>query len=334
MKKALITGIAGQDGSYLAEFLLDKNYEVYGLLRKDTSKQNIGHIINRVKLFFVDLNNNFNYESILKKIQPNEIYNLASQSRPSESWVRNVETLQLNSLSAINLFDSVRNICPEAKIYQSSSSEMFGNSQSLSLDENSLFNPQNPYAASKLLTYNMANIYRSRYNLFIANGVLFNHESERRPLHFISQKIAFGAACAVFGIKNSIQVNEFGAPLISNGKLKIGNLDSGRDWGYAQDFIRAMWLMLQSYSSENYVIGTGIFHTIQDLCDVAYQHVGMNWSDHIILDPEFSRSDDQFKIIANPSKARKNLNWEPAVKFEDMIIKMVEANIGLLKTTI
>ena len=269
--------------------------------------------------------------SAVQDAKPDEIYNLASQSRPSESWVRAPETLLVNGLGAIRLFEAVRHTCPACKVYQASSSEMFGQASIAPQNEQTPFNPVNPYAAAKVYAHQMARIYRESYGLYIASGILFNHESERRPLHFLTQKVAYGAACAALGILNSPDLNEMGRPIVQNGKLALGNLKISRDWGYAGDFVRAMWLVLQQESPGDFVIGTGQMHTLQDLCESAYHCVDKDWRESVVSDSTLFRPLETGQTLADPSKARKQLGWKPIVSFEDMVHKMVDAQTMRLK---
>lgn len=333
VKRALITGITGQDGSFLAELLLQKGYQVFGLVRRESwyRPNNASHLADKVKIIFGDVTDGLDVASALQDAQPDEVYNLASQSRPGESWARAPETLQVNGLAAIRLFEAVRHHHRACKVYHASSSEMFGRSIGVSQNEQTPFNPVNPYAAAKVYAHQMAKIYRESYGLYIACGILFNHESERRPLHFLTQKVAYGAACAALGIENSPDRNEVGNPIVNNGKLALGNLLISRDWGYATDFVHAMWLMLQRDEPDDYVIGTGQLHTLQELCEIAYTSVGQNWEKSVYSDPAFVRPLELGQSLANPQKAHGQLGWFPTISFDDMIKKMVDAQIVRLK---
>ena len=334
MKRALITGITGQDGSFLAEFLLERGYKVFGFARSESWAQpnNASHLSTKIHVLFGDMSEGADIYSALQESRPDEIYNLASQSRPGASWVRAPETLMINGMGAIRLFEAVRHSCPKAHIYHASSSEMFGNVKCIPQNEETPFNPANPYAAAKVYAHQMVKIYRESFGLFICSGILFNHESERRPLHFVTQKIAYGAACAALGIKNSIELNERGFPIVTRGKLSLGNLDVARDWGCAIDFVRAMWLMLQQDHPDDFVVGTGQLHTLRQLCEFAYARVGLNWQDHVVSDPELVRPMETGQTLADASKARRVLNWVPTVGFEEMVGKMVDFQIDRLKT--
>ncbi len=334
MKKAFITGITGQDGSFLAEFLLEKGYEVFGLARRESwfRQNNASHLVDKVKVLFGDMAEGVDISSALQDVQPDEIYNLASQSRPGESWVRAPETLMINGMGAVRLFEAVRHACPQTRVYHASSSEMFGQAKCIPQNEDTSFNPANPYAAAKVYAHHMARIYRESYGTFISNGILFNHESERRPLHFVTQKIAYGAACAALNIQESLDLNERGQPIVSRGRLSLGNLEISRDWGHAADFVRAMWLMLQQDKPDDFVVGTGKLHTLRQLCEVAYDCVGLNWQDYVVSDPGLVRPMETGQTLADASKARKILNWEPAITFEQMVCKMVDAQIAKLES--
>ena len=333
MKRALITGITGQDGSFLAEFLLARGYAVYGLARRESwfRANNASHLAGRVEILFGDMTEGIDIASAVQDARPDEIYNLASQSRPGESWARAPETLMINGMAAIRLFETVRHACPAAKVYHASSSEMFGRTTGVAQDEDTPFNPQNPYAAAKVYAHQMARIYRESYGMFIATGILFNHESERRPLHFVTQKIAYGAACAALGIGDSPDLNERGRPIVEHGHLALGNLEVARDWGHARDFVRAMWLILQQGAADDFVVGTGIVHTLRDLCDAAYAHVGLDWRAHVVSDPALVRPLETGRTVANPARARARLGWEPEIGFGQMVHGMVDAQLARLR---
>ena len=333
MKRALITGITGQDGSFLAEFLLARGYAVYGLARRESwfRANNASHLAGRVEILFGDMTEGIDIASAVQDARPDEIYNLASQSRPGESWAHAPETLMINGMAAIRLFETVRHACPAAKVYHASSSEMFGRTTGVAQDEDTPFNPQNPYAAAKVYAHQMARIYRESYGMFIATGILFNHESERRPLHFVTQKIAYGAACAALGIGDSPDLNERGRPIVEHRHLALGNLEVARDWGHARDFVRAMWLILQQGTADDFVVGTGIVHTLRDLCDAAYAHVGLDWREHVVSDPALVRPLETGRTVANPARARARLGWEPEIGFAQMVHGMVDAQLARLR---
>ena len=332
-KRALITGITGQDGSYLAELLLSKGYDVGGIIRKTSHMlhANIAQIQHNLSLMQADLVDLVAVTQALKVFQPDEIYNLASQSAPSESFRQPFHTAEITALGAHRVFDAARDVCPHAKIYQASSSEMFGWVKQIPQNEDTPFNPANPYAAAKLYAHQIAAIYRKSYNMFISCGILFNHESPRRGLGFVTQKVAYAAACAKLGIRVSDHLNEEGEPIVMNGKVSLGNLDAKRDWGLAQDYVEAMWLMLQQDSPDDFVIGTGEVHTIRDLCVEAFEYVGKNWENYSLVDQRFVRPTETGPLVADSSKAKRALGWEPSTKFRDLVHIMVDANIQRLK---
>lgn len=334
MKKALITGITGQDGSFLAEWLLDKGYRVFGFARHESwyRPNCASHLADRIDMLFGDMAEGVDIASAVQDSRPDEIYNLASQSRPGESWARAPETLLINALGAVRLFEAVRHNCSNCRVYHASSSEMFGQSSAAPQNEDTPFNPMNPYAAAKVYAHQMARIYRQSYALFIANGILFNHESERRPLHFLTQKVAYGAACAGLGISDSPDRNEMGRPIVQHGKLALGNLNVARDWGYAGDFVSAMWLMLQQEEPGDFVVGTGQLHTLTDLCETAYRCVGRDWRDSVVSEPALVRPLESGQTLADPSKARRQLGWEPTVSFDEMVKRMVAAQMARLRS--
>nr|AUN37323.1 GDP-mannose 4,6-dehydratase [uncultured bacterium] len=334
MKTALVTGITGQDGSYLAEMLLDRGYKVYGFVRRENwfRPNNASHLADRVHVLFGDMAEGVDISTALQESRPDEVYNLASQSRPDESWARAAETLMINGMGAIRLFEAVRHVCPRARVYQASSSEMFGDVVDTPQNEATPFRPANPYAASKVYAHEMVRIYRRSYGLFICSGIAFNHESERRPLHFVTQKIAYGAACASLGIRRSRDLNECGRPIVDEGRLALGNLDTARDWGHSSDFVRAMWLMLQRPEADDFVVGTGQRHTLRELCQVAYAAVGLDWQDHVGRDPALERPMETGHTVADARKARSVLKWEPTISFEQMVRKMVDAQVARLQS--
>lgn len=332
-KKALITGITGQDGSYLAEFLLSKNYEVSGIVRKTSYYRpaNIEHIQDQLNLFYGDLLDSVSITKILKAVMPDEIYNLGSQSSPAESFKQPIYTAEITGIGAHRILDVVREVCPQAKFYQASSSEMFGWVKQIPQNEETPFNPANPYAAAKLYAHNIAKIYRESYKMFIACGILFNHESPRRGLQFITQKVTYAAACAKLGIKTAQHLNEEGELLFKDGKVALGNLDAKRDWGFAGDYVEANWLMLQQRKPDDFVIATGETHTVAELCEQAFSYVGLNWKKYIKVDQRFIRPTETGPLVGDSSKAKKVLGWGPKTKFKDLISIMVDANLARLK---
>lgn len=333
-KKALITGITGQDGSYLAEFLLSKKYKVYGIIRKTSHFKyaNIAHIQERLTLVQADLLDAVSIVNAMRKIEKvDEVYNLASQSSPGESFRQPVHTAEITAVGAQRMMEAIKDLSPKAKFYQASSSEMFGWVKEIPQKETTPFNPANPYAAAKLYAHNIARIYRKSYDMFIACGILFNHESPRRGLGFVTQKVTYAAACAKLGIKTSRHLNEEGEPIVKKGKVAMGNLAAERDWGFAGDYVESMWKMLQQKEPDDYVIGTGETHTIKKLCKVAYDYVGHNWKDHVFVDKRFVRPTETGPLVADYSKAKKVLKWKPKTTFRKLVHMLVDANIARLK---
>jgi GDPmannose 4,6-dehydratase len=332
-KKALITGITGQDGSYLAEFLLKKDYEVSGIVRKTSHEEyaNIGLIQDDLRLYQGDLLDPISLREIIQKVEPDEVYNLASQSHPSESFKQPIHTAEITAIGAHRVLDATLDVNPKTKFYQASSSEMFGWVREIPQTEETPFNPANPYAAAKLYAFAMTKIYRKSYDMFACNGILFNHESPRRHLGFVTQKVAYGAACAKLGIKTSDHLNEEGDPIVRDGKVALGNLEAKRDWGFAGDYVEAMWLMMQVPEADDFVIATGETHSIQELCVEAYTYVDLNWKDYIEVDPRFVRPTETGPLVGDASKAKKILGWEPKTKFKDLVHLMVDAHLARLK---
>lgn len=333
-KRALITGVTGQDGSYLAEFLLSKGYEVSGIIRKTSHflHENIAHIQDSLNLIQADLIDPVSLVIALDSIgKVDEVYNLASQSSPSESFKQPVHTAEITGAGAQRVMEAVRDLYPKAKFYQASSSEMFGWVKEIPQSEETPFNPANPYAAAKLYAHNIASIYRKSYGMFIACGILFNHESPRRGLGFVTQKVAYAAACAKLGIRTSEHLNEEGEPIVKNGKVAMGNLEAKRDWGFAGDYVESMWLMLQQRKPDDYVIGTGETHTIKELCQEAFGHVGLDWKKYVVIDKRFVRPTETGPLVADYSKAKKVLGWKPKMNFKKLVATLVDANIGRLK---
>jgi len=332
-KKALITGITGQDGSYLAELLLKKGYEVSGIVRKTSHLQypNIPHIQDELTLIQSDLLDPVSLRETIQKVKPDEVYNLASQSHPSESFRQPIHTAEITGIGAHRVLDATWDIVPKAKFYQASSSEMFGWVREIPQNEDTPFNPANPYAAAKLYAHVMTKIYRESYKMFAVNGILFNHESPRRHLGFVTQKVTYAAACAKLGVKNSVHLNEEGEPIVKNGKVALGNMEAKRDWGFAGDYVEAMWLMLQEEKPDDFVIATGETHTIKELCEAAYGLVGENWEDNVTVDQRFLRPTETGPLIGDSSKAKKELGWKPKIGFKELIEMMVNAHIARLK---
>jgi len=332
-KKALITGITGQDGSYLAEFLLNKGYEVSGTVRKTSHfyYANIAHIQERLNLIQADLLDPVSIREAIQKVKPDEIYNLASQSHPAESFRQPIHTAEITGIGAHRVLDAAWDIVPQARVYQASSSEMFGWVKEIPQNEETPFNPANPYAAAKLYAHNIARIYRKSYKMFISCGILFNHESPRRGLGFVTQKVTYAAACAKLGIRNSQHLNEEGEPIVKNGKVALGNLEAKRDWGFAGDYVESMWLMLQHKEPDDFVIGTGETHSIEELCEEAFSYVGLDYKKYIYVDPRFIRPTETGPLVADYSKAKKVLGWKPKTSFKKLVQMLVDANLARLK---
>ncbi len=318
-KTALITGITGQDGSYLAEFLLDQGYRVVGMMRR-TSTETVGriaHLMDRVELVHGDLLDQLSLISLVQEFQPDEVYNLAAQSFVPTSWQQPVLTGEFTALGVTRMLEALRLAKPDARFYQASSSEMFGKVQEVPQTETTPFYPRSPYGVSKVYGHWITVNYRESYDMFATSGILFNHESPRRGLEFVSRKISHGVA------------------LIRDGRattLALGNLDAQRDWGFAGDYVRAMWLMLQRDDPSDYVVATGRTHTVRRLCEIAFDAADLNWEDHVVVDERFLRPAEVDLLVGNPEKARRDLGWEPEVSFEQMVTDMVAADIDMIRS--
>lgn len=332
-KTALITGITGQDGSYLAEFLLKKNYRVVGLVRRTSHFElaNIEHVQDQLEIHQGDLLDAVSLRDLLRKIEPDEVYNLAALTSPGESFKQPIHTAEITALGAHRVLDAVKDVAPKAKFYQASSSEMYGWVREIPQNEDTAFNPANPYAAAKLYAHNMAKIYRSSYNMFICCGILFNHESPRRGLMFVTQKIAYAAAAIKVGIRNSDHLNEEGEPIVKDGKVAMGNMEAKRDWGFAGDYVEVMWKMMQSKKPDDYVIGTGETHTVADFAKEAFAHVELDWEDYVVQDKRLVRPTETGPLVADAAKAKKELGWTPKTNFKELVAMMVDANLARLK---
>ena len=323
MKKALITGITGQDGSYLAEFLLDKGYEVHGIIRRSSTfnTSRIDHIyqdphINQVKLFlhYGDLSDPGQISAMIYNIRPDEIYHLAAQSHVRVSFDIPEYTSDITALGTIRLLEAIRRSGIKTKFYQASSSEMFGISPAPQ-DENTPFMPQSPYAVSKVYAYWMTVNYRNGYKIFACNGILFNHESPRRGETFVTRKITRGLANIIAGKEK---------------KIYLGNLDAKRDWGFAPEYVETMWKMLQQGKSDDYVIGTGETRSVKEFLKEAFSYLKLNWNDYVEIDPRYYRPLEVEHLLANPSKARKELGWNPKISFKDLVKIMVDYDLELI----
>ncbi len=317
-KVALITGVTGQDGSYLAEFLLEQGYQVIGMVRR-TSTVNfsrIAHIQDRLTLVSGDMLDEPSLIAILQEYRPSEIYNLAAQSFVQASWKQPVFTGEVTALGVTRLLDAIRIVDPTIRFYQASSSEMFGKVRETPQNENTPFYPRSPYGVAKVYGHWITVNYRESYGLHATSGILFNHESPRRGLEFVTRKVTHGVARIELGLDH---------------ELRLGNLDSRRDWGYAGDYVKAMWLMLQQDQPEDYVIATGETHSVRELCEIAFDYVDLDWEQYVVQDERFMRPAEVDLLVGDASKAARVLGWEPNVTFQDLIEMMVDADLEALK---
>ena len=318
VKRALITGITGQDGSYLAELLLDQGYEVHGMVRRSSTEQfdRIEHLRERIVLHQGDLLDHRSLVDTLRASEPDEIYNLAAMSFVAASWVQPTLTAEFSGTGVTRLLEAMREVCPEARFYQASSSEMFGKVRETPQRETTPFYPRSPYGVAKAYGHFITVNYRESYGLHATSGILFNHESSRRGLEFVTRKITWHAAAIKLGLRS---------------ELRLGNLDAERDWGFAADYVRAMWLMLQQDEPADYVIATGIAHSVRDCVEVAFDQAGIPIDRHVITDPALQRPAEVEHLIGDASKARTKLGWEPTVDFEQLIRMIVDADVALLE---
>jgi GDPmannose 4,6-dehydratase len=316
-RTALITGITGQDGSYLAELLLDEGYEVFGMVRRASTENfdRISHLIDRVTLVQGDLLDQFSLVSVLETARPTEVYNLAAQSFVPTSWRQPVLTAEFTSVGVTRMLEAVRQVDPLIRFYQASSSEMFGKVQEVPQTETTPFYPRSPYGVAKVYGHFITVNYRESYGLFAVAGILFNHESPRRGLEFVTRKISDGVARIKLGLSD---------------ELRLGNMDAKRDWGFAGDYVRAMWLMLQQDEPSDYVIATGVEHSVQTFVDLAFAHVGLDPAKHVVTDQEFVRPAEVDHLVGDASKARGELGWEPKVSFQELVEMMVDADLERL----
>lgn len=331
-RKAFITGISGQDGSYLSEFLLDKGYEVGGLVRRNATLEfgNIEDIENELKIYYGDLQSPESIALALYDFKPDEIYNLASLSSPLGSFSDKFSSIMITGVGALHVFERAKQIVPDARIYQASTSEMFGAPKVVPQNEETPLSPANPYAAAKEFAHRMANIARNdkKQSQFISCGILFNHESPRRGLNFVTRKISAAVACIKNGKKEGIPLNEIGQPIVQNGKLKLGDLDAKRDWGYSPDYVEAMWLMLQQDEPDDFVIATGEIHTVKEFAEEAFAVVGLDYRDYVITDPHFMPPVQTGPLLGDPAKAKKILGWEAKTKFKELVKIMVHSDLA------
>jgi GDPmannose 4,6-dehydratase len=319
MPRALITGVTGQDGSYLAELLLAKGYEVVGVVRRTShhSYERIEHLLDRIEVVAADLLDQHSLTIVLQDTQPDEVYNLAAQSYVPTSWTQPVLTGEFTALGVTRILEAIRLVHPSAKFYQASSSEMFGRVTETPQREGTSFYPRSPYGVAKVYGHWITVNYRESYGLYAVSGILFNHESPRRGIEFVTRKVTDGVARIKLGLARQVT---------------LGNLEARRDWGFAGDYVDAMWRMLQQPTPQDYVIGTGQTHSVRDLVEAAFGHVGLNWQDHVATDPKFMRPAEVDLLLADPSKARQELKWSPKVGFRELIAMMVDADLERLST--
>lgn len=317
-KNALITGITGQDGSYLAELLYNKGYNVYGLVRRLSTPNTtrIDHIINNIELLQGDLTDQSSLSEAMRIAQPDEVYNLAAQSFVGTSWNQPVHTGDVTGLGVVRVLEAVRHVVPHARVYQASSSEMFGKVQENPQTESTKFYPRSPYGVAKVYAYWTCVNYRESYDMHISNGILFNHESPRRGIEFVTRKITDSVARIYHGLES---------------ELRLGNLDAKRDWGYAGDYVDAMWRMLQREEPGDYVIATGETHSVEEFVQEAFAIAGLDWKEYVVIDPKFVRPAEVQLLLGDPSKAKRELGWEPKVHFKELVKMMVEADLERLE---
>lgn len=321
MKRALVTGVTGQDGSYLAELLLDQGYEVYGMVRR-LSLENYGrieHILGRIKLVEGDLLDEYSLLDLVDGIRPEEIYNLAAQSFVPTSFRQPMLTAQYDGLGVLRWLEAIRRIKPDTRFYQASTSEMFGKVLEVPQSETTPFYPRSPYGVAKVYAFFITVNYREAYGLHASNGILFNHESPRRGLQFVTRKITHAVARIRHGLDT---------------ELRLGNLDAKRDWGFAGDSAKAMWLMMQQETPDDYVIAMGHEHRVRDFCEIAFRHVDLDYNEFVIQDPEFYRPAEVEQLLGDPTKARTVLGWEPEITFEQLVTMMVDHDMGLVASEI
>ncbi len=318
MPTALITGVTGQDGSYLAEFLLAKGYRVVGVVRRTShdSYERIGHLLDKVEIVPADLLDQHSMTMVVRDVEPDEVYNLAAQSFVPTSWSQPVLTGEFTALGVTRLLEAIRLAHPTARLYQASSSEMFGKAEAVPQNERTPFHPRSPYGVAKVYGHWITVNYRESYGLYAVSGILFNHESPRRGLEFVTRKITHSVARIKLGLAND---------------LRLGNLEARRDWGYAGDYVEVMWRMLQQPAADDYVIGTGETHSVQEFAELAFAHVGLDWRRHVTVDPRYVRPAEVDLLLADASKARTALDWRPTVGFQDLVVMMVDADLGRLQ---
>jgi len=314
---ALITGITGQDGSYLAEHLPGKGYRVFGVVRRTShhSYERIEHLLDRIEIVAADLLDQHSLTVVLQETRPDEVYNLAAQSYVPTSWTQPVLTGEFTALGVTRILEAIRLAHPAAKFYQASSSEMFGKVRESPQGETTPFYPRSPYGVAKVYAHWITVNYRESYQLYAVSGILFNHESPRRGIEFVTRKVSDGAARIKLGLAT---------------ELRLGNLDAKRDWGFAGDYVDAMWRMLQESTPQDFVVGTGVAHSVRELVEIAFDHVGLDWRKHVTVDPRFLRPAEVDVLLADPTKARTELGWAPTVPFDRLVRMMVDADLGRL----
>ncbi|MHB8972920.1 MAG: GDP-mannose 4,6-dehydratase [Pirellulaceae bacterium] len=314
----LISGITGQDGSYLAELLLEKGYEVHGLVRRSTTSppSRIEHLVDRIHLHSADLSDQSSLESVLRQVRPTEVYNLAAQSFVASSWRQPISTGEVTALGVTRLLEAICSVDKSIRFFQASSSEMFGHVHEPPQRETTRFHPRSPYGVAKLYGHWITVNYREGHDLFACSGILFNHESPRRGLEFVTRKITQSVARIKLGLAH---------------ELRLGNLQAKRDWGFAGDYVRAMWLMLQQDEPRDYVIGTGEIHSVEEFVSIAFAHAGLNWHDFVVIDPQFYRANEVELLLSDYSKAKAELGWQPRMTFQELVTTMVDADLELLR---
>jgi len=315
MKSALITGITGQDGSYLAEFLLDKGYKVYGMVRRASTEnfQRIEHIRNKIELRQADLLDQLSIIEILEEAEPDEIYNLAAMSFVPTSWLQPTLTAEFTAIGVTKMLEAIKLVNKKIKFYQASSSEMFGKVREVPQTENTPFYPRSPYGVAKVYGHFITVNYRESYDMYAVSGILFNHESPRRGLEFVTRKISNGVAEIKLGLEK---------------ELRLGNLEAARDWGFAGDYIQAIWMMLQQPEPRDYVIATGVMHSVKDYVQLAFEHVGLDWQKHVVVDEKFFRPAEVHQLLGDAKLAKKVFGWEPKTSFESLVKMMVDHDLN------
>ncbi len=319
MPTALITGVTGQDGSYLSEFLLKKGYTVVGMVRRSSTVtfERLSHIQDDITIVQGDLHDQSSLVALLEEYQPEEVYNLAAQSFVPTSWSQPILTGEVTALGVARLLEAIRLVNPKIKFYQASSSEMFGKVMEVPQRESTPFYPRSPYGVAKVYGHWITINYRESFDIFAASGILFNHESPRRGIEFVTRKIAYHAAKIKLGLAK---------------ELRLGNLEAQRDWGYAGDYVEAMWMMLQHHTPDNFVIGTGETHSVREFCELAFGYVGLNYKDYVVQDQRYYRPAEVDLLISDPTKAHKELGWKPKVSFKELVEMMVESDLRLISS--